>query len=75
MRWIRGCAGLLGLMALVVMSQGCALAIVPGLAGVGAGGYLWGKEAAREKPKPVTPNDATAAQLESPPTGGTAAAK
>src|SRR5262249_32652167 len=36
---------------LLAGSTGCvgAMLMVPGLAGVGAGGYLWGKEATRDK--------------------------
>jgi hypothetical protein len=52
---------------LLAGSTGCvgAMLMVPGLAGVGAGGYLWGKEATRDK-TPETENvDAGAAVLRS----------
>lgn len=52
---------------LLAGSTGCvgAMLMVPGLAGVGAGSYLWGKEATRDK-TPETENvDAGAAVLRS----------
>jgi hypothetical protein len=52
---------------LLAGSTGCvgAMLMVPGLAGVGAGGYLWGKEATRDKTPDTENVDAGAAVLHS----------
>jgi hypothetical protein len=52
---------------LLAGSTGCvgAMLMVPGLAGVGAGGYLWGKEATRDKTPDTENVDAGAAVLRS----------
>jgi hypothetical protein len=39
--------GIVLIVGLALSQSGCALALVPGLAGIGGAGYLWGKEAAR----------------------------
>ena len=60
-------AGVFLVSLLLAGSTGCvgAMLMVPGLAGVGAGGYFWGKEATRDK-TPETENvDAGAAVLHS----------
>jgi uncharacterized protein HemX len=44
---------------LVVSGGGCALAVVPGLIGIGAGGYLWGKQHGQEQAEEKAAADGT----------------
>jgi hypothetical protein len=53
-RQIKRVGGIALLVGLIASQGGCALVMVPGLAGIGAAGYLWGKDASRENPH--TPN-------------------
>jgi hypothetical protein len=58
---IKRVGGIVLLVGLIASQSGCALVMVPGLAGIGAAGYLWGKEASRE-----AAHDSDAAEPDAP---------